>query len=93
MKWSLAQRTAGLAERKGRVVDEPRSTADAIDTGCVLAQCGAIEAMFARLEAGAACLMSGGAAAVLAGRLRIPVRMVQDLALEGLARIALDGPQ
>lgn len=89
MKWSLAQRTAGLAERAGQFAWEPRTTADAIETGCLLAQIGAIEKMFAQLPAGALCLLSGGGAAQLAGHLSMPVRVVDNLALEGLARIAM----
>ena len=89
MKWSLAQRTAGLPERAGRFVDAPRSTADAIETGCLLAQAGAVEKMFARLGSGGLCLLSGGGASALAPHLGIPLRVVDDLVLEGLAHIAV----
>jgi type III pantothenate kinase len=90
MKWSLEEKTAGLARAPGRFAAEPRNTADAIETGCTLAQVGAIERMFARLEPGAVCLLSGGAAASLSGRLGVPLRVVENLALEGLARIAAE---
>ena len=35
---------------------------------------------------GAVCLMTGGAAQGLAGRLNIPSRLVENLVLEGLVR-------
>jgi type III pantothenate kinase len=88
MKQALAARTAGLPLVRGEFVEAPRNTADAIETGCLLAQLGAIEKMHARLEPGALCLLSGGAALRVAGRLNIPVRVVEDLVLEGLVRIA-----
>jgi type III pantothenate kinase len=46
--------------------------------------------MFARLEPGALCLLSGGAAASLSDRLGVPLRVVENLVLEGLARIAAE---
>lgn len=88
MKRSLAQSTADLPLAKGRFSAAPRSTADAIESGCLLAQVGAIERAFAAMEPGAACVMAGGAAARIATRLGIPVRLVDNLVLEGLVRIA-----
>jgi type III pantothenate kinase len=90
MQWALSQRTAGLPQASGSFADEPRSTADAIETGSVMAQVGAIERMFARLEKGALCLLSGGAADSFAARLNVPLRVVDNLVLEGLARIAAE---
>ena len=88
MKRSLAEGTAGLALVRGEFTEEPRSTADAIETGCLQAQAGAIERMYAKLDAGGVCLLSGGAALRIAARLAMPVRVVENLALEGLVRIA-----
>ena len=88
MKQSLTHNTAGLPLAEGRFSEAPRNTADAIETGCVLAQAGAIERMFAALEPGAKCVISGGAAARIVRCLRIPVRVVDNLALEGLLCIA-----
>jgi len=88
MKRSLEQNTAGLPLAQGGYADEPRCTADAIESGCLQAQSGAIERMFAKLEAGAMCLLSGGNAERIAPRLNIPVRVVDNLALEGLVWIA-----
>jgi type III pantothenate kinase len=88
MKRSLAQSTAKLPLAKGRYSEKARDTAGAIETGCLLAQAGAIERMFAVLEPGALCAISGGSAEVIAKRLRVPVRVVDNLVLEGLVRIA-----
>ncbi len=90
MKRSLARDTAGLRLARGRFSAEPRNTADAIETGCLLAQAGAIERAFAAMEHGAACVLAGGAARRIARHLSIPVRLVDNLVLEGLVRIAED---
>jgi len=90
MKSSLARKTAGLPLARGRFSAEPRNTADAIETGCLLAQAGAIERAFAAMEHGAACVLAGGAASQIARHLSIPVRLVDNLVLEGLVRIARD---
>jgi type III pantothenate kinase len=88
MKRSLAEGTAGLPLARGEFAEEPRGTADAIETGCLLAQAGAIERMYQRLEPGALCLLSGGAALRIAARLAIPVRVADNLVLDGLVRMA-----
>jgi len=87
MQRALAQNTAGLPLSRGRFADEPRCTADAIESGCLQAQAGAIERMYSRLEAGAVCLLSGGNAQRILPVLNIPVRAMDNLALEGLVRI------
>jgi len=88
MKRSLAQSTAGLPLARGRFSSAPRSTADAIESGCLLAQAGAIERAIAAMEPVAICVLSGGAAHRVAAQLGIPVRIVDNLVLEGLVRIA-----
>jgi type III pantothenate kinase len=94
MKQALAGNTAGLREEAGGFEDLPRSTADAIESGAVQALAGAVERMAALLAArgGGAprCLLSGGAAAVLAPRLSLPLRRVDNLVLEGLLILARD---
>lgn len=92
MRMSLARDTAQLPFADGRFEATPRHTADAIATGCLHAQVGAIERMFRLVaaEPGAVCLLNGGAAAALAPQLECPVRVVDNLVLEGLARM-LDG--
>jgi len=88
MKRSLARDTAGLGIAKGRYSGAPRNTADAIETGCLLAQAGVIERMFGMTEAGAVCVIAGGAAGRIARYLGMPLRVVDNLVLEGLVRIA-----
>jgi type III pantothenate kinase len=87
MKRSLAQSTAGLPLARGRYSSAPRSTADAIESGCLLAQAGAIERAFAAMGPGATCVLAGGSAERIAPRLGIPVRVVDNLVLEGLVCI------
>jgi type III pantothenate kinase len=88
MKRSLARNTAGLPLAKGRFSSTPRNTMDAVETGCLLAQAGAIERAFAAVEPGAVCVLAGGAAGRVAPHLSIPVRLVDNLVLEGLVQIA-----
>lgn len=87
MKHALAERTAGLPLAGGAITEFPRDTADAMETGCFFAQLGAIERMFTRLSGDGMCLLSGGAAGRMAAHLNIPVRVVDNLVLEGLVRM------
>ena len=93
MKRSLVENTARLPFADGAWTAEPRNTADAIESGVLHAQAGAIERMYAQLARtegdSATCLISGGAAARIAECLAIPYRMADHLVLDGLARIAL----
>jgi type III pantothenate kinase len=84
MKQTLAANTAKLPLAAGSYRDEPRNTADAIESGCLHAQCGAIERMHRQLAPGAACLLSGGFAEVLLPRLGMPARYVEHLVLDGV---------
>lgn len=90
MRTVLAAGTANLPVVAGRVVDRPRNTADAIASGCVQATVGAIERMYRQIEGmpDSLCILSGGAAAVLAPLLSMPMRRMDNLVLEGLARVA-----
>jgi type III pantothenate kinase len=81
MKRSLAQNTAGLPMTRGSFSRTPRNTADAIESGCLLAQTGAIETAFAAMEPGGVCVLAGGAAPRIAPHLSIPVRLVDNLVL------------
>ena len=89
MRLSLARDTAQLPFSDGRFERTPRRTADAIQTGCLHAQLGAIERMFRLVagEPGSLCLLNGGAAAALAPLLECPLREVDNLVLEGLVRM------
>jgi type III pantothenate kinase len=88
MRQSLAQNTAQLPLAAGHFSEQPRNTMDAIVSGCLLAQAGAIERLYRQLPAGATCLLTGGAAPLLAGQLALPVRRVENLVLQGLLRFA-----
>lgn len=90
MRRALARDTAALPLASGDHEAYPRNTDDAIISGCLEAQLGAIERAFMRI-AGAPdslCLLSGGAAQMLAPQLNIPHRLIDNLVLEGLARQA-----
>lgn len=86
---ALARNTAQLPLADGHFVGLPHNTADAIASGCLHAQAGAVERMYAQVAglADALCLISGGGADALEGLLRMPRRRVDHLVLEGLARI------
>jgi type III pantothenate kinase len=85
---ALAKNTAQLPDADGEYRGEPRNTMDAIVSGCLHAQAGAIERMFARVsaEGEALCLVTGGAAYRIAPCLEIPFRMEEMLVLDGLLR-------
>ena len=88
MRASLARNTAQLPLAEGEFRCAPRNTMDAIVSGCLHAQLGAIERMYAKLSAepGALCLLTGGAAPSLAPHLQIPFLQVDNLILDGLVR-------
>lgn len=90
MQQSLAAGTAQLSLAAGRFTPQPRCTADAIRSGCLQAQAGAVERMFRQFgsETGALCLLGGGAADAFAGLLDIPLRRFDNLVLHGLATAA-----
>ncbi|EXI87218.1 MAG: Type III pantothenate kinase [Candidatus Accumulibacter sp. BA-94] len=91
MRAALASNTAQLPlADEGSFRTTPRNTSDAIVSGCLQAQLGAVERMFAGIasEAGAQCLLTGGAAERLAAHLRIPFLLVDNLILRGLVRYA-----
>lgn len=87
---ALAKNTAQLPHAEGEYRAEPHNTMDAIVSGCLNAQAGAIERMFARVSAeeSAHCLLTGGAAYRILPCLGIPCRMETTLVLDGLLRYA-----
>ena len=91
MRRALARDTAALPLACGEHEIYPRNTDDAITSGCLDAQLGAIERAFARIAGApdAFCLLSGGAAHNLAPQLGVPHRLIENLVLEGLARQGL----
>jgi type III pantothenate kinase len=88
MRFVLHEHTGRLPLQEGRFVRTPRNTIDAIETGCRHAQAGAVERMARVAGDGALCLVSGGAGMALIEQLGVPCRYVENLVLEGLARIA-----
>lgn len=90
MRTALSRDTARLPLAAGAFSRLPRNTADAIASGALQATAGAIVRMFAQIADGpdAICLLSGGAADPLAPLLEMPVRRIDNLVLEGLARLA-----
>lgn len=86
---ALAQKTADLPLARGCHADWPQSTDDAIVTGVIEAQAGAIERAWARLPGtDRRCLISGGNAALLVKHLVIPVQQADNLPMRGLALLA-----
>lgn len=88
MRFVLHEHTGRLPLQEGRFVRSPRNTIDAIESGCRHAQAGAVERMYRLAGPEAHCLVSGGAGPSLIEQLEIPCRYVENLVLEGLARIA-----
>jgi len=91
MQRSLHERTAALPDASGDYLRYPRQTVDAIASGCLHAQAGAVERVYQqyRLEyPELLCVVSGGAARMLSPRLQITHRLVDNLVLEGLYCIA-----
>lgn len=90
MRAALASNTAQLPFAEGVFRAEPRNTTDAIVSGCLQAQLGAVERMFSTIagEPGARCLLTGGAVEHIVGHLRVPFAVAENLILEGLVRHA-----
>lgn len=94
MRRSLADHTAQLALAAGRFTPIPRTTADAIVSGCLSAQVGAIQLMYQHIERepSARCLLNGGGAANLEPLLTIPFERCDNLVLTGLSVVAHGQP-
>lgn len=89
---ALARDTAGLGLYEGRFQRFPRTTADAIATGVILALSGTVEQMAGHLHAAGAedinVIASGGAIGALRPYLPADTIVVDNLVLEGLLVIA-----
>ncbi len=90
MQRSLLTGTAQLRDIDGAVSDFPRTTADAIVSGAIIATVGAILHQYALLAMpDAPCLLSGGAADSIALHLEeLPLAQLENLVLHGLQLIA-----
>ncbi|ATE58571.1 type III pantothenate kinase [Thauera sinica] len=89
MQRALASGTAQLPLTEGHFAPAPRCTADAIRSGCLQAQAGAVERMFRQIadRPDPLCLLAGGAADAFAPLLGLPLRRVDSLVLPGLQAI------
>ena len=88
MAAALAEGTARLPLAQGHYAPLPASTDDAIATGIIEAQAGAIERLRRRLPAGSPCLITGGHGDTLLPYLAAPAVGVETLVLEGLLAAA-----
>ena len=90
---ALAEGTAALEEGGGHYRDIPKNTSDAVYSGALSAMVGAVWHMNALLageiKRAPTCLLSGGDARLLLPLLSGKTRMVDNLVLDGLIRIAL----
>ncbi len=94
MRKALAENTAALKLQPGKFSFFPNTTGDAIVSGAIDALAGATERMARFLEDTSGtvpiCVVSGGNAALLAPRLNLEVKVVDNLVLEGLLLIACE---
>jgi len=94
MATALARNTAQLPQVAQQIAPSAPfadNTDDAIASGCIAAQDGAIEravAAHARQAGAIQCLLSGGAAGYLTAHLSVPHRIVDNLVLIGLHSVA-----
>lgn len=89
MQGSLSAASARLATGRGVYRPFPDNTADAMFSGAIQASCGAIQRQHALLaDDRAPVVLSGGAASVLQDHLKMPLRVVDNLVLQGLLIIA-----
>jgi type III pantothenate kinase len=90
---SLARGAQAIAPAEGNAADSlARSTADGVAAGTLFGLAGAVERLLDEyrrtLGETMQIFLTGGDAPALAAQLRVPVTMVPDLVLKGLARIA-----
>ncbi len=90
MRRSLGGATAQLKPGQGTYAAFPRNTADAMFSGAIQASCGAIQRQHALLgDDNAPVILNGGAVEILHGHLlNLPLRMEDNLVLQGLLLIA-----
>ena len=88
MREALTHGTNAIQASPGKLASFPTNTADAVETGVLYALLGAIERAGALFEAdrgvGVACVLTGGAANLIAPYLNRPYQLVDNLVLEGL---------
>jgi type III pantothenate kinase len=78
-----------IEPRQGKYVQFPVNTTDAMFSGAIQAGCGAIQRQYALLgDTGSQVVLSGGAAEVLKEYITLPLRVVDNLILQGLLLIS-----
>lgn len=88
MRFVLHESTGSLPLQAGAFTAAPRNTLDAIESGCRHAQAGAVERMYRSIGGKGPVIVSGGGGQALIERLdELRCRYVENLVLEGLARI------
>ncbi|MGH8671795.1 MAG: type III pantothenate kinase [Burkholderiales bacterium] len=94
MRAALSSKAPVIGQPRGKFASFPTNTADAVYSGAWMALSGAVERMLSEMQQSEMrqplCVLSGGAAALLQTRLNVPTRIVENLVLEGLVRIALE---
>lgn len=92
MRLALASGTHAVQPPLGHVTSFPTNTADAVETGLFYALLGVIEKNISELERHtqhpAHCILTGGAAHLLAPYLNRPVQVMDNLVLDGLLLLA-----
>ena len=92
MHSALHANTAQLGVPPGQIDAFPKETGDAIASGAIQASVGAVlrlrEALRAQVQAEPDCIVSGGAARLLAPHLPFPAAIQDNLVLDGLVVIA-----
>lgn len=92
MRDALLLKTAGIRGHRGEFQWLPTDTADAVHSGIMQALAGAVERMHRHamqtLGVQPLCILSGGGAPLLQPLLAMPLRLEENLVLEGLVRIA-----
>lgn len=95
MRTALERGTAQVSVGNGVWCDFPRCTADAVESGIIAAQVGAIQSQYARLAALSVapprCLLTGGDAERLLPYLDMGAERVPALVLEGIDCVARKG--
>jgi type III pantothenate kinase len=83
-----------MSGHPGEYVPFPKNTADAMFSGVIQASCGAIQRQHALLDHDSApVVLSGGAAEVMQEHLHMPLRIVDNLVLQGLLIIAQEASE
>ena len=89
MQRSLVGATNQLRLEQGKYAAFPLNTADALLSGAIQACCGAIERQYALLgDDSALVVLGGGAAGVLRKNIKLPLKLADNLVLQGLLLIA-----